>query len=427
MVPGQSEAIPAFARQVGMPCKACHFQHFPKLNAFGRAFKLGGFTDIGSEEQIEDEDIHIPVVLNAAYMNKIGYNLTSANPTAYPIGQIKVGTDRGALQLQEASLFVGGRVGEFAGSIVELGIGGAAATMGGQKLVFSYPVSFGRAGATIFNTGGLGVGYGLELFNTGVVGNHRGFDNQHLYAPGLLGWSQGGGTASNGNAGAVTANAATGVGIFAGSDLFFAQVAAWGPANLAAGDINAGTSLSIYYRLAFTPEVAGWQTMIGLYGTSGTTKLGVGAGANGATAPAVATATTDIKTRFFGVDGQAQGEIAGYSTEFTAAYANAGTNSLGTAIDPYNWGTAFHINGEVAITHGFGLRLGYASRNLRDRVTGGNTKAGDFTVTSIGGYYELAQNVELAPEYSWYNGNGTTGLNGRPYKNMLNVFLEALF
>ena len=30
----QAQAIPAFARQVGMACSACHYQHFPVLNSF---------------------------------------------------------------------------------------------------------------------------------------------------------------------------------------------------------------------------------------------------------------------------------------------------------------------------------------------------------------------------------------------------------
>lgn len=38
-----ASAVPSFARQMGMPCSGCHTQ-FPKLNAFGRQFKLGGYT-----------------------------------------------------------------------------------------------------------------------------------------------------------------------------------------------------------------------------------------------------------------------------------------------------------------------------------------------------------------------------------------------
>jgi len=45
LVMSPAEAVPSFARQTGMSCSACHQNgHFPELNAFGRQFKLGGYT-----------------------------------------------------------------------------------------------------------------------------------------------------------------------------------------------------------------------------------------------------------------------------------------------------------------------------------------------------------------------------------------------
>jgi hypothetical protein len=41
--PRSAQAIPAFARQTGQPCGACHTD-FPQLTPFGRRFKLGGYT-----------------------------------------------------------------------------------------------------------------------------------------------------------------------------------------------------------------------------------------------------------------------------------------------------------------------------------------------------------------------------------------------
>jgi len=43
-----SLAIPSFARQTGMSCANCH-TIFPELNAFGRQFKLTGYTLVASE------------------------------------------------------------------------------------------------------------------------------------------------------------------------------------------------------------------------------------------------------------------------------------------------------------------------------------------------------------------------------------------
>ena len=40
---GNASALPSFARQTGMSCTACHTS-FPELTAFGRLFKLNGYT-----------------------------------------------------------------------------------------------------------------------------------------------------------------------------------------------------------------------------------------------------------------------------------------------------------------------------------------------------------------------------------------------
>ncbi|WP_230588236.1 hypothetical protein [Ralstonia solanacearum] len=40
---GEAGAVPAFARQTGMACMACHVS-FPELTPFGRFFKMAGYT-----------------------------------------------------------------------------------------------------------------------------------------------------------------------------------------------------------------------------------------------------------------------------------------------------------------------------------------------------------------------------------------------
>lgn len=45
----QAEAVPSFSRQTGMACAACHTV-FPELNAFGRTFKLNGYTLTGIKQ-----------------------------------------------------------------------------------------------------------------------------------------------------------------------------------------------------------------------------------------------------------------------------------------------------------------------------------------------------------------------------------------
>ncbi|OYV75648.1 MAG: hypothetical protein B7Z66_12175 [Chromatiales bacterium 21-64-14] len=56
-------AVPSFARQTGMPCSACHTV-FPELTAFGRSFKLNGYTLTGMK-QIESTGTSGNVRINA--------------------------------------------------------------------------------------------------------------------------------------------------------------------------------------------------------------------------------------------------------------------------------------------------------------------------------------------------------------------------
>jgi len=120
-------ALPLFARQTGMVCSACHFQHFPMLNGFGRAFKSAGYTMMGAQEKVEGEGLAIPNTLNMAVLATAGYEKTNQ---AAGIGSKKT-TGDGAFYVPgtggELSLFFGGRVSENAGFLAEIGTGGAVA------------------------------------------------------------------------------------------------------------------------------------------------------------------------------------------------------------------------------------------------------------------------------------------------------------
>src|SRR5476651_2122978 len=74
----EASALPVFARQTGMECAACHFQHYPLLTAFGRAFKTGAFTMMGAQGKVEGTDLSLPVVVNAAVLTSMGYEKSNA-------------------------------------------------------------------------------------------------------------------------------------------------------------------------------------------------------------------------------------------------------------------------------------------------------------------------------------------------------------
>ena len=83
----EASALPVFARQTGMACSACHFQHFPLLNGFGRAFKSAGFTMMGAQGKVEGDRLSIPDTLNMNFLTSLGYVKT--NQTSDPSRRYK--------------------------------------------------------------------------------------------------------------------------------------------------------------------------------------------------------------------------------------------------------------------------------------------------------------------------------------------------
>jgi hypothetical protein len=94
-----------------MPCSACHFQHFPVLNSFGRSFKGNGFTMTGAQEKIEGDGLSLPVVLNGALVGYMAYQKTNGpstlNGAATTTNATAKNTNDGSLQVpQQVSLRV---------------------------------------------------------------------------------------------------------------------------------------------------------------------------------------------------------------------------------------------------------------------------------------------------------------------------------
>jgi len=68
-----SYALPSFARQTNKACTACHFENFPMLTDYGRAFKAGGFTEVYAPEYVrrntDGAELSLPLVLNTAFFS----------------------------------------------------------------------------------------------------------------------------------------------------------------------------------------------------------------------------------------------------------------------------------------------------------------------------------------------------------------------
>lgn len=423
----EASAVPVFARQTGMACSACHFQHFPLLNGFGRAFKSAGFTMIGTGK-VEGEHLDIPANLNLGVLTTTGYEKSSNSAANMQGGQ---GVWFVPASGGELSIFFGGRVSEFAGFLSELGLGKkvGGTGIGAAKLAMMFPVGDARVGlvahtsGTVLAGGGQGVAYSYETLNTGAVNTHKmtavngaGQSHTNVYsAAQFLG----------------TNTAATGLSLVAANDnMGFINIGKWDAAPVGTG--NAGTLPLTYVRAAALFNAAGFDMGAGVQNWGGTSQ------ASTAAAAIVAKATV--------IDFQAQGEVSGMGLGLYASYGTAPATV--TAVAPaqtstnlFNAGaskkSSFNIGAELGVIPGVAtVQLAFRSGNsganelnaLGAAIAGTNAKSNAF---QIGGTYELAQNIELSLTHSansgsFWNANPVTGVQ-RAGKTVTTVMMEALF
>jgi len=121
---GPARALPSFARQTGLECTACHMSWL-ELTTVGRQFKLGGYTlmkPAAAEERpwVSFAKDGPPPVIPLA-----GFVQASVSHTAKTGVSEAAGTDgssfpkNDALVLQQASLFLAGRIAEHAGAFAQ--------------------------------------------------------------------------------------------------------------------------------------------------------------------------------------------------------------------------------------------------------------------------------------------------------------------
>lgn len=103
LTPSISLAVPSFARQIGMDCVACHTS-FPELTAFGREFKLNGYT-LGERKALPF----------AAMMQLSVTNIAKSRDNT----GIKLLPHENDLQFDMLSLFAAGKLSDFAGMFVQ--------------------------------------------------------------------------------------------------------------------------------------------------------------------------------------------------------------------------------------------------------------------------------------------------------------------
>ncbi len=379
VLPQSAHAIPAFARQTGMACSTCHFQHFPALNAFGRFFKAGGYTMVGGQSMVEGDLLSLPSALNASMVLKLRYQKTNGDDDSS-------GTNKGELQFpDEASLFLGGRIGEHIGFAYEMGLNGAGFdNFTSFKMPFVYDVMGAKVSVIPFNTDGLGAAFGFELLNTGAVRNVRIMEHRgDISAQQYIG----------------TDGAAEGIAFAAANNLGFVNYSLWAPSHTAT-DVG---PFSHYLRIAATPTLSGWDLGGGVQWWGGTTSIGTCVvdppGCYDEDHP-----DNDYKTHAWAVDAQAQGVVMSKPLGIYISYGNAEKSKAGETENFFNPNaddkTALSVSAELGVLPNKAtVALGY-----RTADTGAASDNKDNALV-VGATYQFAQNVQLQLNHSSYDGS----------------------
>ena len=379
--PTKALAVPAYARQTGIPCSGCHTQHFPGLNALGRRFKLDGFTLTGAQGKVEGARLSLPTSLNASLFLKLRAQKTNGTDAA----DVRT-TNSWQLQFpDEFVLLVGGRVSEHIGFVLEGQLpGGGEAVLASFKMPFSYPIGSVQASVIPFTTDGLGASYGFELLNTGAVRNIRLMEHRNdVSAQQYVG----------------TSSPAFGAAFVAGNQHFFANFTRWAPVHLAAPEgLASPFPTANYARVALTPTAGNWDLGFGAQAWFGTARVDDGSG----------TATVSrTDTKAWAVDGQAQGRVGTMPLGVFLSYGRSAATGPGDNPNRFNRGprdrTALAIAGELGVLPDRGtVLLGY-----RHGDNGKATKYQDRAIT-VGGIYQLHQNVQFQLNYSFRSGDAFT-------------------
>ncbi|MDD2700628.1 MAG: hypothetical protein PHH36_05255 [Sideroxydans sp.] len=394
----EASAIPAFARQTGMACSACHAQHFPVLNGFGRAFKSAGFTMMGSQEKVEGEHLSIPSTLNAAVLLKVRYQKTNGPDGGELSG---ASTNTGQWQFpDEYSLFFGGRVADNGavkvGMMMENNLK-ASMMAAGLRVPVVVETDSAKLSLIPFTTDSLGAFYGYTESSNALNRAIRWAENRtQVFAHQFSGIGDG---------------AATGLAFVAHSDMGYINVSRFAPTFASATQMS-----STAVHIAATPTIADFATVISAEVVSGESYVGT-------------TVADKRATKGTGLSAQAHGELAGMETGLYFAYSVAAKSDAAVA-NQFNSSTT---NDKKATQIGADFTVIPHTLSLGANYLAGKNGAGEtenyFTVTGV---YDLAQNVALVANYTIGSGSAfdagaskDASVVGSEGKNLLTLMLES--
>ncbi|MGB8337456.1 MAG: hypothetical protein WCD07_04025 [Burkholderiales bacterium] len=367
----ESQAVSMYARQTGMACASCHFQHYPLLNDFGRAFKASGYTLVGPQGVIKGEDLSIPASMNVGIVSKLRYQKSNGPKVT---GTHAENDGRWDIP-DEFNVLLGGRISENIGFFFE---GGTVEGpfLAGFKMPFVYDVDGVKLGVIPFSTGELGASFGFELLNTGAVKNQRMVEK---------------GVDISAQQYITDAHQARGVTLMAYDPLYFANVTKWSPGHV---EDHMSTPTANYFRAAFTPKVAGWDLGAGVQYWSGSAEVG----------PSGAVVPNDVKA--WAVDAQAQGVIESMPLGIYISYAKAAATGATGNPNFFNSTPGNNERKAAAISAELGILPRKATVILAyRRANNGELDFSGDNALTIGATYQLAQNMQLQLTHATRSGS----------------------
>lgn len=385
-----AEATPAFARQMDMECMSCHFQNIPKLNSFGREFKMAGFTMTSGKEEMKSTlagGLGLPSTLNMGLVLKA--RILSDDKTENTTLGKTVKTEI----FDESAFIFGGKIADNVGTSMEVAAGGIF----GGKVLFTTEALGGRVGASYSTTDALGAFQGTEIYTTGLYRPIRQFENRkktNIFQDLGIG---------DGEASVVQA-------YYHGGGLY-ATVGGYVP-TFAQSSRTDSDGYKLLARAAYEFNAAGSTIMIGGYYMGGDT-------GNKIIPYNLADITDEVdlaniaalNRTSYGIDFQLESAISDMSLMVTGAYVLKNdyddldmTTGLATGAQDI---TGYHLDAQLNLTDKYGVKAA---------VLGHNDKAvdRDYNVYSAGLEYNMRQNVRFCLEYSYTSSDrpDTVGVNG---------------
>ena len=124
-------AIPSFSRQTGLACNVCHTA-FPMLTAFGRQFKLNGYTMTGLQVIGGESNPNLKINLIPPVSTMLQTSITQTS-------KAQPGTQNGNVEFpQELSIFFGEAISPRLGTFIQITYDGAEGSIGIDNIDLRY-------------------------------------------------------------------------------------------------------------------------------------------------------------------------------------------------------------------------------------------------------------------------------------------------